>query len=91
MMDIQLPKAVWNNQGIRPANNPQRRLATLAHWLLTPAIDKTFIQWFETMDHPLEGQRSLQETLGKNMILFGDDIGHCMGGGWKNQRHCLGM
>lgn len=70
MVDIQLPEAVWNNQGIRPANHPQRRLATLAHWLLTPAIDKTFIQWFETMDHPLEGQRSLLETLGKKQDPF---------------------
>ena len=70
MMDIQLPKADWNNQGIRPANHPQRRLATLANWLLSPAFDKTFIQWFETMDHPLEGQRSLQETLGKKHNLF---------------------
>ena len=70
MVDIQLPEAVWNNQGIRPANHPLRRLATLANWLLTPAIDKIFIQWFETMDHPLEGQRSLLETLGKKQDPF---------------------
>ncbi len=36
LADLVLPRAVWRFHGLRPANQPQRRLALAAHWLSDP-------------------------------------------------------
>ncbi len=33
LADLVLPRALWRFHGLRPANQPQRRLALAAHWL----------------------------------------------------------
>jgi Protein of unknown function (DUF2851) len=42
-VDCTLPRAVWKFHGLRPANQPQRRLALAAHWL----ADEKFIPKIE--------------------------------------------
>ena len=43
--DCTLPREVWHLHGIRPANHPQRRVATAAHWLLPGDLAARLQKW----------------------------------------------
>jgi hypothetical protein len=40
-----LPKSLWRFSGLRPANQPQRRLALAAHWLANGALAGDLDRW----------------------------------------------
>lgn len=44
--DCALPKHLWKLAGLRPANNPQRRLALAAHWMRDSGLFKRLEKWF---------------------------------------------
>jgi hypothetical protein len=44
--DVALPSVTWRLHGLRPANNPQRRLALAAHWLAKPSFVSELEDWF---------------------------------------------
>jgi hypothetical protein len=44
--DAILPRNLWRFSGLRPANQPQRRLALAAHWLSTKDFIPRLEQWF---------------------------------------------
>jgi hypothetical protein len=44
--DAILPRNLWRFSGLRPANQPQRRLALAAHWLSTPDFIPRLERWF---------------------------------------------
>lgn len=43
--DCQLPRSLWRLHGIRPLNNPQRRLALAAHWLTDGNLVSALEEW----------------------------------------------
>jgi hypothetical protein len=43
-----LPKTLWRLNGLRPANQPQRRLALAAHWLAWQNFPARLEGWFTT-------------------------------------------
>jgi hypothetical protein len=43
---VLLPKNIWRMYGLRPANQPQRRLALASHWLMTPDFHLRLEKWF---------------------------------------------
>ena len=45
LTDAVLPRSLWRFHGQRPANNPQRRLALAAHWLVKPNIVEDLQAW----------------------------------------------
>ncbi|MFO1501602.1 MAG: DUF2851 family protein [Verrucomicrobiota bacterium] len=49
---LALPRDFWHLSGLRPANNPQRRLALAAHWLAEVDLPARLEEWFAT-DHAL--------------------------------------
>ena len=44
--DVLLPRNLWRFSGLRPANQPQRRLALAAHWLSTNDFLPRLERWF---------------------------------------------
>jgi hypothetical protein len=48
--DVTLPPALWRLHGLRPANNPQRRLALAAHWLTQSDLPGRLERWFASAD-----------------------------------------
>jgi hypothetical protein len=40
-----LPRTLWSLTGVRPANNPQRRLALAAHWLASGSLPERLDAW----------------------------------------------
>jgi hypothetical protein len=44
--DVALPPTLWKFHGLRPANQPQRRLALAAHWVTQPKFLQRLEQWF---------------------------------------------
>ncbi len=44
--DVLLPKSLWRMNGLRPANQPQRRLALAAHWLAAKDFLPRLEIWF---------------------------------------------
>jgi hypothetical protein len=44
--DVVLPRNLWRFNGLRPANQPQRRLALAAHWLASKDFPARLEQWF---------------------------------------------
>ena len=44
--EVVLPKNLWRLSGIRPANQPQRRLALAAHWLAAKNFLPRLEEWF---------------------------------------------
>ena len=44
--DVILPRAPWRFHGLRPANQPQRRLALAAHWLAWRDFPARLEHWF---------------------------------------------
>jgi hypothetical protein len=60
--DVALPPSLWKFHGLRPANQPQRRLALAAHWVAAPKFLQRLEQWF--VDKDVDGQtESLLECL----------------------------
>jgi Protein of unknown function (DUF2851) len=49
--NVLLPKIIWRMHGLRPANQPQRRLALASHWLMAPDFHARLEKWF-TQDQP---------------------------------------
>ena len=43
---VLLPKNLWRMHGLRPANQPQRRLALAAHWLAAKDFLPRLENWF---------------------------------------------
>lgn len=43
---LSLPKKLWRMHGLRPANQPQRRLAVAAHWLAAGDLVARLESWF---------------------------------------------
>jgi hypothetical protein len=46
--EVVLPKTLWRLNGLRPANQPQRRLALAAHWLAWKNFPARLEEWFTT-------------------------------------------
>jgi hypothetical protein len=44
--DVAMPPSLWKFHGLRPANQPQRRLALAAHWVTAPKFLQRLEQWF---------------------------------------------
>jgi hypothetical protein len=44
--DVLMPRALWRFHGLRPANQPQRRLALAAHWLASGNFPARLENWF---------------------------------------------
>lgn len=61
--DIVLPKNLWRLNGLRPANQPQRRLALAAHWLASKNFSARLEQWFTTGGADLPLPQSLLACL----------------------------
>lgn len=45
---VLLPKSLWRMHGLRPANQPQRRLALASHWLAAGDYPGKLERWFAT-------------------------------------------
>ncbi len=43
---VRLPKSLWRMNGLRPANQPQRRLALASHWLVSADFLPKLEEWF---------------------------------------------
>ena len=61
--DSTLPKNLWRFNGLRPANQPQRRLALAAHWLESGDLVPRLERWFTTSDADLLLPQSLLACL----------------------------
>ena len=46
--EVVLPKSLWRLNGLRPANQPQRRLALAAHWLASGNFPARLEEWLTT-------------------------------------------
>ncbi len=51
--EVILPRAAWRMSGLRPANQPLRRLALAAHWLAAGDLPARLEKWF-TREAPAE-------------------------------------
>lgn len=58
-----LPKSIWRFNGLRPANQPQRRLALAAHWTAAGDLFSRLERWFTTSQPELSLTESLLECL----------------------------
>jgi hypothetical protein len=63
LMDLQLPVALWNLSGQRPANHPQRRLALAAHWLRDTQLPSRLEAWGTSSLPAQPAARALLELL----------------------------
>jgi hypothetical protein len=61
--DIALPPTLWRFHGLRPANQPQRRLALAAHWVCAPKFLQRLEQWFVDDNSTESAIQSLLECL----------------------------
>ena len=59
----QLPRALWQFHGLRPANQPQRRLALAAHWLASPRLITDIENWCAADLSPPAWSASLHKIL----------------------------
>jgi len=58
-----LPKSLWRMHGLRPANQPQRRLALASHWLVAADFYAKLEKWFTTDTPDVSLVSSLLECL----------------------------
>ncbi len=58
-----LPRAAWHFHGLRPANQPQRRLALAAHWLAAGNLPARLEQWLKAETPAAKAAVSLLEIL----------------------------
>src|SRR5262249_2910263 len=61
--ELTVPPGLWRLHNLRPANQPQRRLALAAHWLAGPDLPGRLEQWFATARPNSKLPRSLLEVL----------------------------
>jgi len=61
--DCALPRSIWQFAGVRPCNNPQRRLALAAHWLSAGNLPAKLEQWIATEANANRLAESLLELL----------------------------
>lgn len=61
--DVALPPTLWRFHGLRPANQPQRRLALAAHWVAAPKFLQRLEKWFVEDDAEGKEIESLLECL----------------------------
>ncbi len=45
LSDCALPRTVWRLRGLRPANQPARRLALASHWLARGGLAERLVRW----------------------------------------------
>src|SRR5439155_10464843 len=57
--EITLPKTLWRFHGLRPANNPLRRLALAAHWLARGRLAESLEAWLCADEPPKRKPASL--------------------------------
>ena len=55
-----VPVCIWNMQGIRPANHPTRRLATVAHWMLNKRLFRQMEDW---LNKPMQPRTAMSEMI----------------------------
>lgn len=60
---VQLPKKLWRLNGLRPANQPQRRLALASHWLISGDFLAKLEDWFTGSPPAASLARSLLDCL----------------------------
>jgi hypothetical protein len=60
---VLLPKSIWRMHGLRPANQPQRRLALASHWLMAHDLLAKLEQWFTADSSGVSPASSLLECL----------------------------
>ncbi len=60
---VLLPKSIWRMHGLRPANQPQRRLALASHWLMAKDFHARLEKWFTTDSSDVAPTSSLLECL----------------------------
>ncbi len=65
-----LPREAWRLSSLRPANNPQRRIALASHWLATGDLLPRLEKWF-TSEIP---DKRLVSTLEQAMRVAQDDF-----------------
>jgi hypothetical protein len=70
LAEYRLPANIWTLGGIRPANHPQRRVATAAHWALRPGFLEQLDQWLERKIESPDLVESLTEILQVNEDEF---------------------
>jgi hypothetical protein len=58
-----IPRSAWRLAGLRPANQPQRRLALAAHWLARGDLIAEIESWFTTEIRVTQLARSLLAVL----------------------------
>ncbi len=61
--DITLPKTLWRFNGLRPANQPQRRLALAAHWLASTNFFGKLENWFASATNSASAPETLLDCL----------------------------
>lgn len=61
--ELSLPRNLWRLGGLRPANNPQRRLALAAHWLAEEDLPAKIEAWFASVRPNSRLERSLLAVL----------------------------
>lgn len=61
--DVALPPSLWRFHGLRPANQPQRRLALAAHWVAMPKFLQRLEKWFVEEDADCDEVESLLKCL----------------------------
>jgi hypothetical protein len=52
MAEVILPQSLWRFGGVRPANQPHRRIALAAHWIAQGNLATTLEQWLATTPIP---------------------------------------
>jgi hypothetical protein len=61
--DVILPRNLWRFHGLRPANQPQRRLALAAHWLASRDFLARLENWFTAEKPEVSPAQSLLACL----------------------------
>jgi hypothetical protein len=61
--EVVLPKNLWRLNGLRPANQPQRRLALAAHWLAAKDFPARLEEWFTARPAGVPLPQSLLDCL----------------------------
>ena len=61
--DVLLPRSLWRFHGLRPANQPQRRLALAAHWLARRDFPARLEEWFTAEKRETPPAQSLLDCL----------------------------
>lgn len=63
LREVQFPAGMWNFAGLRPANNPQRRIALASHWMLAGDIPEKLERWISKGIESPDFLSSMEEIL----------------------------